>query len=144
MASALRRPSASEKTGAGFNAGSSHRDENSQLNNYIDFRMPKVGDPNAPQFCPRGLLKPSTRTRLPPLAFGSIFPRLPDGREPPANSPHRPSRKSTLRLPVDEVPARFTPARKGRTPLTGAAIKIAAAKKLTFAPAKAGKDRLNG
>ena len=35
-------------------------------------------------------------------------------------------------------------AREGRNPSTGAAIKIAASKKLTFAPAKAVKDRLNG
>ncbi|MGQ2908822.1 MAG: HU family DNA-binding protein [Aliihoeflea sp.] len=37
-----------------------------------------------------------------------------------------------------------TPAREGRNPSTGAAIKIAASKKLTFAPAKAVKDALNG
>lgn len=37
-----------------------------------------------------------------------------------------------------------TPARDGRNPSTGATIKIAASKKLTFAPAKAVKDRLNG
>jgi len=36
-----------------------------------------------------------------------------------------------------------TPAREGRNPATGATIKIAAAKKLTFAPAKAVKDVLN-
>ncbi|MCW6536247.1 HU family DNA-binding protein [Sphingomonas lycopersici] len=36
------------------------------------------------------------------------------------------------------------PAREGRNPATGATIKIAASKKLTFAPAKAVKDRLNG
>jgi DNA-binding protein HU-beta len=35
-------------------------------------------------------------------------------------------------------------AREGRNPSTGAAIHIAASKKLTFAPAKAVKDRLNG
>lgn len=34
--------------------------------------------------------------------------------------------------------------REGRNPSTGATIKIAASKKLTFAPAKAVKDRLNG
>lgn len=34
--------------------------------------------------------------------------------------------------------------REGRNPSTGAAIKIAASKKLTFVPAKAVKDRLNG
>lgn len=34
--------------------------------------------------------------------------------------------------------------RDGRNPSTGAAIKIAASKKLTFAPAKAVKDHLNG
>lgn len=37
-----------------------------------------------------------------------------------------------------------TAAREGRNPSTGATIAIAAAKKLTFAPAKAVKDRLNG
>jgi DNA-binding protein HU-beta len=37
-----------------------------------------------------------------------------------------------------------TPAREGRNPSTGAAIKIAASKKLSFAPAKAIKDALNG
>ncbi|WP_088306608.1 HU family DNA-binding protein [Novosphingobium sp. B 225] len=34
--------------------------------------------------------------------------------------------------------------REGRNPSTGATIKIAASKKLTFAAAKAVKDRLNG
>lgn len=37
-----------------------------------------------------------------------------------------------------------TPAREGRNPSTGATIQIAAAKKLTFTPAKAVKDSLNG
>ena len=37
-----------------------------------------------------------------------------------------------------------TPAREGRNPSTGAAIQIAASKKVTFAPAKAIKDKLNG
>lgn len=37
-----------------------------------------------------------------------------------------------------------TPEREGRNPSTGATIKIAAAKKLTFTPAKAIKDALNG
>lgn len=36
------------------------------------------------------------------------------------------------------------PAREGRNPSTGATIQIAASKKLTFAPAKAVKDQLNG
>lgn len=36
-----------------------------------------------------------------------------------------------------------TPARDGRNPSTGATIKIAASKKLTFTPAKAIKDALN-
>ncbi|MBO9582052.1 MAG: HU family DNA-binding protein [Sphingobium sp.] len=35
-------------------------------------------------------------------------------------------------------------AREGRNPSTGATIQIAASKKLTFAPAKAMKDKLNG
>ena len=37
-----------------------------------------------------------------------------------------------------------TPAREGRNPSTGATIQIAASKKLTFAAAKAIKDKLNG
>lgn len=37
-----------------------------------------------------------------------------------------------------------TPEREGRNPATGAAMKIAASKKLTFSPAKAVKDALNG
>jgi DNA-binding protein HU-beta len=37
-----------------------------------------------------------------------------------------------------------TPARQGRNPATGETIEIAAARKLTFAPAKAVKDLLNG
>lgn len=37
-----------------------------------------------------------------------------------------------------------TPEREGRNPATGATIKIAAAKKLTFTPGKALKDALNG
>ena len=36
------------------------------------------------------------------------------------------------------------PAREGRNPATGDTIQIAASKKLTFTPAKAVKDRLNG
>jgi DNA-binding protein HU-beta len=38
---------------------------------------------------------------------------------------------------------KVTPEREGRNPSTGATIKIAAAKKLTFVPAKALKDALN-
>jgi len=37
-----------------------------------------------------------------------------------------------------------TPARDGRNPSTGQAIKIAASRKLTFSAAKAVKDKLNG
>jgi DNA-binding protein HU-beta len=37
-----------------------------------------------------------------------------------------------------------TPAREGRNPATGETIQITASKKLTFAPAKAIKDRLKG
>lgn len=36
------------------------------------------------------------------------------------------------------------PAREGRNPANGETIQIAASKKLTFAPAKAVKDKLNG
>ena len=36
------------------------------------------------------------------------------------------------------------PAREGRNPSTGETIQIAASKKLTFAPAKAVKDKLKG
>lgn len=35
-------------------------------------------------------------------------------------------------------------AREGRNPATGEAIRIAASRKLVFAPAKATKDRING
>ncbi|SEK04029.1 DNA-binding protein HU-beta [Sphingobium sp. AP50] len=37
-----------------------------------------------------------------------------------------------------------SPARQGRNPATGATIEIAASKKLSFTPAKAVKDQLNG
>ena len=37
-----------------------------------------------------------------------------------------------------------TPGRQGRNPSTGEAITIAASRKLTFAPAKAVRDRMNG
>ena len=37
-----------------------------------------------------------------------------------------------------------SPAREGRNPSTGATIQIAASKKMTFAPAKGLKDKLNG
>ena len=37
-----------------------------------------------------------------------------------------------------------SPARDGRNPATGETIKIRASKKLTFAAAKAVKDKLNG
>jgi DNA-binding protein HU-beta len=37
-----------------------------------------------------------------------------------------------------------TPEREGRNPASGEKIKIAASRKLTFAPAKAVKDSLNG
>ncbi|WP_339709911.1 HU family DNA-binding protein [uncultured Sphingosinicella sp.] len=37
-----------------------------------------------------------------------------------------------------------SPAREGRNPATGVAMKIAASKKLAFSPAKAVKDRLKG
>ncbi|GAD60508.1 MULTISPECIES: HU family DNA-binding protein [Brevundimonas] len=39
---------------------------------------------------------------------------------------------------------RDVPAREGRNPSTGATIQIAASRKLSFAPAKAVKDKLNG
>ncbi|MBA4090120.1 MAG: integration host factor [Sphingobium sp.] len=37
-----------------------------------------------------------------------------------------------------------SPARDGRNPATGESISIAASRKLTFTPAKAVKDKLNG
>jgi DNA-binding protein HU-beta len=37
-----------------------------------------------------------------------------------------------------------SPAREGRNPATGAAMTIAASRKLGFSPAKAVKDKLNG
>ncbi|MBB6122912.1 HU family DNA-binding protein [Sphingobium subterraneum] len=43
-----------------------------------------------------------------------------------------------------KLKVKASPAREGRNPATGAAMTIAASKKLTFAAAKAVKDRLNG
>ena len=37
-----------------------------------------------------------------------------------------------------------SPAREGRNPSTGATVQIAASKKVSFQPAKALKDRING
>ena len=37
-----------------------------------------------------------------------------------------------------------SPAREGRNPATGAAMQIAASKKMSFSPAKALKEQLNG
>lgn len=42
------------------------------------------------------------------------------------------------------VKVKDSPAREGRNPATGEAMQIAASRKLTFAPAKAVKDALNG
>lgn len=42
-----------------------------------------------------------------------------------------------------KVKVKVSPERDGRNPSTGATIKIAAANKITFAPAKALKDTLN-
>lgn len=39
---------------------------------------------------------------------------------------------------------KHSPAREGRNPATGAVLKIAASRKLTFTVAKAVKDKLNG
>ena len=44
---------------------------------------------------------------------------------------------------LGQFKVRDTPARQGRNPGTGATIEIAAARKMTFTPAKALKDRLN-
>ncbi len=43
-----------------------------------------------------------------------------------------------------KVQGRQPPGARGRNPATGETIKIAASKKLTFAPAKAVKDAING
>ena len=43
-----------------------------------------------------------------------------------------------------KLKVKASPAREGRNPATGAAMAIAASKKLTFSAAKALKDRLNG
>ena len=45
---------------------------------------------------------------------------------------------------IGKFKVKATPAREGRNPSTGATIQIKAAKKLSFGPAKAVKDRLNG
>jgi len=51
-----------------------------------------------------------------------------------------------IALVIDAMELLYThsPAREGRNPSTGATIQIAASKKLSFAPAKAVKDKLNG
>jgi DNA-binding protein HU-beta len=46
-------------------------------------------------------------------------------------------------LPGFDFKVKATPEREARNPSTGATIKVAAAKKLAFAPAKALKDALN-
>jgi DNA-binding protein HU-beta len=43
-----------------------------------------------------------------------------------------------------KLKVKASPAREGRNPATGAAMTIAASKKLVFSAAKAVKDRLNG
>jgi len=43
-----------------------------------------------------------------------------------------------------QIQIKDSPAREGRNPATGAAMQIAASRKLTFAPAHAVKDKLNG
>ncbi len=52
-----------------------------------------------------------------------------------------PRQRPTSSLPDFKVKA--TPEREARNPSTGATIKVAAAKKLAFTPAKALKDALN-
>lgn len=55
--------------------------------------------------------------------------------------PRLPATKRRSRASDFEV--KGTPEREARNPATGATIKVAAAKKLTFTPAKALKDALN-
>ena len=54
------------------------------------------------------------------------------------------SKKEPVRTTLGTFVVAKRAARMGRNPQTGEAIKIAASNKLTFAPAKAVKDRLNG
>jgi len=49
----------------------------------------------------------------------------------------------TSLLGFGKFKVKATPEREARNPSTGATIKVAAAKKLTFQPAKALKDALN-
>ena len=43
-----------------------------------------------------------------------------------------------------KIKVKESPAREGRNPSTGATVQIAASKKVSFQPAKALKDRING
>ncbi|WP_395397005.1 HU family DNA-binding protein [Novosphingobium sp. BL-8A] len=63
--------------------------------------------------------------------FGAIVEAAADGNE--------------VNLPgFGKFKVKDSPAREGRNPATGETIQIAASKKLSFAPAKAVKDKLNG
>lgn len=52
--------------------------------------------------------------------------------------------EEVLRAGFGKFKLKDSPAREGRNPATGDTIQIAASRKLTFAPAKAVKDALNG
>ena len=77
-----------------------------------------------------GLSKADAR-KLVDAAFAAIADAAAKGDEISLNGFGKFKVKSTL-------------AREGRNPRDGATIQIAASKKLTFAPAKAVKDKLNG
>lgn len=64
------------------------------------------------------------------------------GCSPPSATPRRGEEISLNGFGKFKVMA--TPARDGHNPATGEPITIKAAKKLTFTPAKAVKDKLNG
>ena len=77
-----------------------------------------------------GLTKADAR-KLVDAVFGAIADAAANGEEIPLNG-------------FGKFKVKDTPARDGRNPATGEAISIKASKKLTFTPAKAVKDRLNG
>ncbi len=52
-------------------------------------------------------------------------------------------RRNDIRFQLCDFKVKATPTREGRNPSTGAAMTIAASKKLTFAPAKVVKDAIN-
>lgn len=77
-----------------------------------------------------GLTKADAR-KLVDAVFAAIAEAAADGEEVALNG-------------FGKFKVKDVPAREGRNPSTGAAIQIAASRKLSFSPAKSVKDKLNG